>query len=192
MRLDEAHRTFEKLDVDEFDDIDGVEDNRDIIWDANWVVIEQEPAAGTKEVDTGEIIKLTVANEDDDELLDLIPEGSPVAEEFAAKRAAEAKEEAEEREEKEAQEGAKANDDPYSEYRGKDGFVTRDDYGDAWPLTVDGSSTAPRVSATDSVLLCSARSGGLSTRSTDKQPTTTQRSDRSGRTTPTTGRAGRR
>lgn len=135
MRLDEAHQAFEKLEVDDFDDVDGVGDDRAIMWDANWVVIKQEPPAGTKGVDTGETIKLTVANEDDDDLLDLIPKDSPVAQDFAEDAAEEAAEAAAEKEEADAE--AEAEEDPYSAYRGADGFVTRADYADAWPLTVD-------------------------------------------------------
>ncbi len=139
LRLDDAHRAFEKLEVDDFDDVDGLENDREIMWDANWVVIKQEPAAGTEDIDTGETIELTVVNEDDDELLDSIPSNSPVAQEFAeeaAEDAAEAEAAAEEQA-AEAEREAAAEADPFDEYRDDDGFVTRNDYGDAWPLTID-------------------------------------------------------
>ena len=79
MRLDDAHRAFEALGVDEFEDVDVIGDENTIFLDSNWVVVKQDPAAGTKEVDTGTTIKLQVGNEDDDEVLELIPADSDFA-----------------------------------------------------------------------------------------------------------------
>lgn len=79
MRLDDAHRAFEKLGVDEFEDVDVIGDENTIFLDSNWVVVKQDPAAGTKEVDTGTTIKLQVGNEDDDEVLEMIPADSDFA-----------------------------------------------------------------------------------------------------------------
>jgi hypothetical protein len=83
MRLDEAHRTFEALGVEDFDDVDVIGEEDAIFRDANWVVVKQEPAAGTKNVDTGTTIRLEVGNEDDSEVLKMIPEDSDFAREMA-------------------------------------------------------------------------------------------------------------
>lgn len=83
MRLDDAHRAFEALDVDGFDDVDVIGEEDSIFLDANWVVVRQDPAAGTKEEDTGATIKLEVGNEDDSEVLEMIPADSPFALEMA-------------------------------------------------------------------------------------------------------------
>jgi hypothetical protein len=81
MRLDEAHRVLEGMKVENFEDVDVV-GKEDSIWlDANWVVVEHSPAAGTKEVDTDTTIKFSVGNEDDRKVLDLIPADSPFARE---------------------------------------------------------------------------------------------------------------
>lgn len=119
MRLDDAHRTLEALEVTEFEDSDVVGE-KDMIWlDGNWVVVAQEPAAGTPDVDTGTTITLSVGNEDEvKEVLKLIPDDSAFAREVAAQRsedaaeakrerdeaAAEAREEAEQKAEEEAAE----------------------------------------------------------------------------------------
>lgn len=105
MRLDAAHRVFEKMDVTKFSDQDVVGDEDSIWRDANWVVVKQEPAAGTADVDKDQTITLLVGNEDDDEVLDMIPPDSEFAVEVAEDRAAEAEEEAadEAEDQKEAQ-----------------------------------------------------------------------------------------
>ena len=103
MRLDDAHRAMEKLGVENFDDSDIVGDDRMIILDSSWVVIEQSPAGGTEEVDTDTTIELSVGKASDDDILELIPADSPVAEELAAEAEAEAEEQAEDEAEEEAE-----------------------------------------------------------------------------------------
>lgn len=83
MRLDAAHRVFEGMEVDEFEDVDVVGDEDTIMWDSNWVVVAQDPPAGATDVDKGETIRLEVGNEDDSEVLELIPADSPFAQEMA-------------------------------------------------------------------------------------------------------------
>lgn len=101
MRLDAAHRTLEKLGVENFEDTDVIGE-KDSIWrDANWVVVEQDPSAGTREVDTDTKIKLSVGHEDDEEVLDRIPADSDFAlEQAEANREAVAKAAEEERKRK--------------------------------------------------------------------------------------------
>lgn len=84
MRLDAAHRQFQALDVDEFDDQDVVGEDRDVVRDHNWVVLSQTPAAGTAAVDTGSTIHLKVGKVDDAEIRDRLPATSPVMRELAA------------------------------------------------------------------------------------------------------------
>lgn len=103
MRLDAAHRAMEKLGVENFEDTDVVGDDRMIFLDSHWVVVEQSPAGGTKDVDTDTSVELSVGKADDDGILDLIPADSPVAEEFAAEAEAEAAQQAEEQAEAEAE-----------------------------------------------------------------------------------------
>lgn len=87
MRLDAAHRKFEALEVEGFDDKDVIGEEEEILWDSNWVVVKQTPAAGTKEMDTDTTVKLEVGNEDDKKVLSLIPSTSPFAREMAKKTA---------------------------------------------------------------------------------------------------------
>lgn len=79
MRLDAAHRAFEALGVENFEDTDIIGGEDAIFLDANWVVVEQSPPAGTAGVDTDTTIELGVGNEDDPEVLDVIPADSPFA-----------------------------------------------------------------------------------------------------------------
>lgn len=58
MRLDAAHRELEKLGIQEFDDTDAIGEEDSILRDANWVVVEQDPPAGTREVGTDTKIRL--------------------------------------------------------------------------------------------------------------------------------------
>lgn len=83
MRLDAAHRELEAMGVENFEDVDVIGDRDTIFRDANWVVVEQNPAPGSKEVDTDQTIKLSVGNQDDKEVLELIPADSPFATEVA-------------------------------------------------------------------------------------------------------------
>ncbi len=105
MRLDDAHRALEKLDVDEFEDVDVLGKEDTIFLDRNWVVVSQNPAAGTAKVDTGTKVELSVGNQDDKEVLDRIPSDSPFALEQSEKAAEREKDAAEK--EKLAQEEAK-------------------------------------------------------------------------------------
>lgn len=57
-----------------------------ILLDSNWVVVKQEPVAGTTNMDTDTVVKLQVGNEDDKKVLDLIPAKSPFALEMRKKR----------------------------------------------------------------------------------------------------------
>jgi hypothetical protein len=104
MRLDEAHRVLEEMGMENFDDTD-VMGEIDGVWrDANWIVVEQNPSAGTAEVDTGTTIELSVGNEDEaEEVLAAIPPDSPFAREYAA-QAAEDEEDQEAEQEKAEQE----------------------------------------------------------------------------------------
>ena len=102
MRLDDAHRALEAMGVDHFDDTDVVGEEDVISLDINWVVVSQEPKPGTTNVDTGSTIRLSVGNEDEDEVLDMIPADSDFATEVASQEAEAA--EAERREEEEAKE----------------------------------------------------------------------------------------
>lgn len=143
MRLDDAHNKLKDLDVENFDDKDVIGEEDAIFRDANWIVVRQEPAAGSKDVDAGTTIKLFVGNQDDDEVLKMIPGDSAFAREVAKDKAAKADKAAKEAAEKEAAqeeadaEAAEKAADPYRDQRDEDGFVTSADYGSAWPLTVD-------------------------------------------------------
>lgn len=106
MRLDAAHQAFEKLEVTEFEDKDGLED-RSIFLDNGWVVLKQRPAAGTKDVDTSTTIEMTVAKVGDKEIRDLLPANAPVIVELEK---AEAKEEREQLEEAAAEAKAEAEE----------------------------------------------------------------------------------
>ncbi len=72
MRLDAAHRKFEKVEVTEFDDKDVLKD-RTIFLDHGWVVLGPEARRGTKNVDTDTTIKLSVAKVDDKGIRDRLP-----------------------------------------------------------------------------------------------------------------------
>jgi len=95
LRLDAAHRKFEKLGVDDFEDRD-VRHKRTPFRDHSWVVIRQSPAAGTTGVGLDSKIVLTVGKYSDHDILDLIPAESTIAQELRAKqeKADKAKEEA--------------------------------------------------------------------------------------------------
>jgi hypothetical protein len=110
-RLDSAHRAFEKLDVDQFEDVDVVGDNRTAFRDHNWVVLKQVPPAGTKDVDAGETIRLEIGAVDDKGIADRVPEESSVGIEFAEARAEQAREDAEEREQAEKEASEKAEEE---------------------------------------------------------------------------------
>jgi hypothetical protein len=113
MRLDAAHNELEELGIENFEDIDVIGEEDSIWRDANWVVVEQDPPAGTRDVDTDTKIKLSVGNEDDEEVLTRIPADSPFALEQAKgeREAAEkAAQEAEARDERAAEEAAAAAD----------------------------------------------------------------------------------
>ncbi|TFV86143.1 PASTA domain-containing protein [Blastococcus sp. CT_GayMR16] len=90
--LDEAHRVLEELGFEEFDDSDAF-DERAIIRDANWVVLESDPAAGAS-VALDETVAFQVGKRDERRTVDLLPAGSPVAQEFAAQEAKEQEERA--------------------------------------------------------------------------------------------------
>jgi PASTA domain len=99
--LDEAHRALEKMGFEEFEDRDAFED-RSIMLDANWVVIEFSPGAG-ESVEIGETITFEVGKRDEARAIEALPEDSPVAQEYAAQRS-------EERARKEAAEAEQAAD----------------------------------------------------------------------------------
>jgi hypothetical protein len=80
--LDEAHRVLEKLGFEEFDDRDAFED-RAILLDSNWVVVESTPAAGDT-VGIDETVALEVGKRDERRAVELLPPDAPVAKEFAA------------------------------------------------------------------------------------------------------------
>lgn len=73
------------MNVENFKDVDVI-GKKDTIWrDANWVVVEHNPAAGTKSVDKDKTIKFSVGNQDDRKVLDLIPSDSAFAREVASR-----------------------------------------------------------------------------------------------------------
>lgn len=112
MRLDDAHRALEALDVDNFDDTDAIGEEDLIFKDSNWVVVRQDPPAGTTDVDTGTTIYLSVGNEDDlDAVLGLIPADSDFAKEVAADETEEAEEEQREAEEQAAEDEQERQDE---------------------------------------------------------------------------------
>jgi hypothetical protein len=106
--LDEAHRTLEKLGFEEFDDQDHFED-RSIVLDANWVVVESSPAAGDT-VPIDENVALRVGKRDERRAVELLPEDSAVAQEFAAEEARREEERREEAERRAAEEAAAAQE----------------------------------------------------------------------------------
>lgn len=91
MRLDAGHRVLEEMGVENFEDTDVIGQEDSILRDANWVIVAQDPAPGTAQVDTDSKIKLSVGNEDDKSVLDRIPDTSPFAQEVADKAAEDAK-----------------------------------------------------------------------------------------------------
>jgi hypothetical protein len=105
MRLDAAHREFEALGVEKFNDRDVIGNEDAILWDASWVVVEQDPAPGTEEVDTDTTVELSVGHENDSEVLKMIPGDSPFARETTDQDA-----EAGQRERAEAEEPATEED----------------------------------------------------------------------------------
>jgi hypothetical protein len=85
MPLDEAHRALEKLGFEEFDDSDAFDD-RAIMLDANWVVLESHPAAG-ETAGLDETVAFQVGKRDERRAVERLPADSPVAQEFAAQEA---------------------------------------------------------------------------------------------------------
>ncbi|WP_299957637.1 PASTA domain-containing protein [uncultured Modestobacter sp.] len=85
--LDEAHRALEELGFQEFEDQDAFED-RVIVRDANWVVLEVTPGAG-EPVAVDQVIAFSVGKLDEQRAIDELPAESPVAQQFAAEQAAE-------------------------------------------------------------------------------------------------------
>jgi beta-lactam-binding protein with PASTA domain len=83
--LDKAHQAFEALGIKEFDDKDAFE-NRNANVDSNWVVLGQDPAAGTT-VGTDTKIKLTIGKIGEDRTTARLTEGSPVLAKIRADRA---------------------------------------------------------------------------------------------------------
>lgn len=86
LALDKAHQRFEALDIKEFDDRDAFGD-RTAMQDSNWVVLGQDPAAGTT-VDLDTKIKLTIGKIGEDNTTARLPQGSPVLEKIRAEAAA--------------------------------------------------------------------------------------------------------
>lgn len=83
--LDKAHQAFEALGIKEFDDKDAFE-NRNANVDSNWVVLGQDPAAGTT-VGTDTKPKLTIGKIGEDRTTVRLKEGSPVLAKIRADRA---------------------------------------------------------------------------------------------------------
>lgn len=75
--LDEAEGVLEEAGFDRTVDEDHLED-RAIFMSSNWVVVEQSPAPGQKAPTDTEVV-LSVAKIGDEDVVDLLPEGSPVA-----------------------------------------------------------------------------------------------------------------
>src|ERR1039457_2385947 len=69
--LDKAHQAFEALGIKEFNDKDAFE-NRTALVDSNWVVLGQDPAAGTT-VDTDTKITLTIGKIGEDRTTARLP-----------------------------------------------------------------------------------------------------------------------
>jgi hypothetical protein len=100
MQLDKAHQALAAADFEEFEDEDFFED-RSILLDANWVVLEQDPSAGAS-IGTGTTITLRAGKIDEDRAIDLLPDDSPVLAEIRAKEAEREPKQAKEAEEKAA------------------------------------------------------------------------------------------
>ena len=73
--LDEAHRDLEALGFEKFDDRDAFED-RTIMLDANWVVIESTPDVGAT-VAIDETVTFSVGKRDEARAIELLPEDFP-------------------------------------------------------------------------------------------------------------------
>jgi hypothetical protein len=131
MRLDAAHRELEKLGIQEFEDTDVIGEEDSIWRDAHWVVVEQDPPAGTREVATDTKIRLSVGNEDDEDVLTRIPADSPFALEQAeakreaAEKAAQAKEEREAQAAEEKKEAAAETEQRIKDARSYAGKIDR-------------------------------------------------------------------
>lgn len=90
LALDDAHNQLKAAGFKKFKDVDAFED-RSIFRDANWVVLEQSPEAGTA-TKLGSKITLTVGKKDEERALSQLPGSSPVLiAANAAQREAEAK-----------------------------------------------------------------------------------------------------
>jgi len=101
--LDDAHDQLQEAGFEEFEDEDLFED-RAIFMDSNWVVLEQEPAAGQM-ADRGAPVTLRVGKIEEGRALERLPEDSPVLA-SAQQAAAEEKAEAAQRADDEAAEAA--------------------------------------------------------------------------------------
>lgn len=108
MRLDKAHQKMQDVGIENFDDEDITGKGRDAFRDHNWVVVEQSPEANAKDVDAGTKVKLRVEKVDAKGVLDLIPKGSPVANDLLADAKKEAAEKRKKAEEQAAEKAEKA------------------------------------------------------------------------------------
>jgi hypothetical protein len=146
--LDEAHRALEEMGFEEFEDRDAFED-RLIMLDANWVVLEFSPGAG-ESVEVGETIRFEVGKRDELRAIEALPADSPVAEEYAAQRS-------EERALKEAEEAEQAADRAADQAAGRDlltGYINETD-----PLLRLGTSLFAELDATAEGVRSSAYGG---------------------------------
>ena len=106
VQLDDAHNQLMELSFEEFEDEDLFED-RGILLDSNWVVLEQEPAAG-ESAGTGTTITLRVGKIGESRTTERLPEDSPVLAEIRADEAEAADEKNKEREAETAERARKA------------------------------------------------------------------------------------
>lgn len=74
--LDDAHNKLKEAGFEELDDKDLFED-RSILVDSNWVVLEQAPAAG-QAADQDSAVTLRVGKIGEERTIERLPEGSPV------------------------------------------------------------------------------------------------------------------
>jgi sugar phosphate isomerase/epimerase len=143
--LDEAHRELEAMGFEEFEDLDAFED-RPIVLDSNWVVVASSPAAG-EPVSPDDVVTFEVGQRDEQQAIDVIPAGSPVAREFAAEQARVAEERADEA----AREAAKEAEDRQASVELLIGYVNELDplirLGNSVVLELDSTAQGIRTQA---------------------------------------------
>ncbi|OUS97318.1 PASTA domain-containing protein [Rhodococcus sp. NCIMB 12038] len=88
-RLDDAHNALKDAGLENFEDVDVIED-RTPLMDSNWVVLGQEPIAGNS-TEPDSTVRLDIAKPEDDGVRERIPAGSPVSDELRQRDEADAR-----------------------------------------------------------------------------------------------------